>query len=615
MNRTFSSDAKKTHQKQIYRPISLENITKMSHKILYRSPEKECSDINAIVKESVDKINDLFSNKKLYNDIEGKKVIHSSFLNFKKNSEANTNFTFNINNFINLRKEEKEYNLKNELQKNSINNTEINSNFTELNDTTNPKNRNNKGNYVSISHNMTDDNKNIDKLKLEDDINEDIDYKKRKNSMIDISVLKRNIKKHSLNIDRSPLDKTEKKEKKEKKNQIDYIKQSNQNQKKYVIKNSFNLMESHNSNNLEKSDNKQNYVNNNPNKRRNYSFKYRSKNIKNSFNPESSIEKNNTKIQNKNDKYKLINLYKNNSLKNLFYKTNYNDQKNGIKVANSTKHSSQKNIFENNYKKFSSDQPSKLKEKTTCSKIKNQNNTNNKLSVNNMNGGSFMNIKIQKTNQIKILPSTIHNYRERKINQSKSQNHFNNSNNQVLKQLYSKEFPSKIKTNDILRLTLFLNEYLINNNLLDDYYLPQNRQILEQLSKFLSSKIVLNYPKEIDISMDNVVNKTKIIQRFWRKRKIKKYLEKIRNVEEKELKKMIVNNYIEKSGYKTKKLLGLFHNMVDNFCARENTKFNMNDNNVFKSFYYVQKIIMKDLTSFEKNELYKDYINKVIYKK
>ena len=612
MNRTFSSDAKKSYQKQIYKPISLENITKMSHNNLYRSPEKECSDINALVKESVDKINDLFSNKKLYNDIEGKKVIHSSFLNFKKNAEANANFTFNINNFINLRKEEKEYNLKNELQKNSINNTEINSNFNESDNTNNPKNKNNKGNYVSISHNMTDDNKNIDKLKLEDDLNEDIDCKKRKNSMIDISVLKRNIKKHSINIDHSPL---VKKEKKEKKNQIDYIKQSNQNQKKYVIKNSFNLMESHNSNNLEKSDNKQNYVNNNPNKRRNYSFKYKSKNIKNTFNPENSIEKNNTKIQNKNNKYKLINLYKNNSLKNLFYKTNYNDQKNGIKVANSTKHSSQKNIFENNYKRFSSDQPSKLKEKRTCSKIKIQNNVNNKISTNNKSGGSFMNIKIQKTNQIKILPSTNLN-KERKINQSQSQNHFNNSNNtQVLKQLYSKEFPSKIKTNDILRLTLFLNEYLINNNLLDDYYLPQNRQILEQLSKFLSSKIVLNYPKEIDISMDNVVNKTKIIQRFWRKRKIKKYLEKIRNVEDKELKKMIVNNYIEKSGFKTKKLLGLFHNMVDNFCSRENNKFNMNDNNVFKSFYYVQKIIMKDLTSFEKNELYKDYINKVIYKK
>ena len=96
MNRTFSSDAKKSHQKQIYKPISLENITKMSHNNLYRSPEKECSDINALVKESVDKINDLFSNKKLYNDIEGKKIIHSSFLNFKKNSEANANFTFNI---------------------------------------------------------------------------------------------------------------------------------------------------------------------------------------------------------------------------------------------------------------------------------------------------------------------------------------------------------------------------------------------------------------------------------------------------------------------------------------------------------------------------------------
>lgn len=609
MNRTFSSDVKKSHQKQIYKPISLENITKMSHKSLYRSPEKECSDINALVKESVDKINDLFSNKKLYNDIEGKKVIHSSFLNFKKNSEAKANFTFNINNFINLRKEEKEYNLKNELQKNNINNTENNSKSKELDITNNPKNRNTKGSYVSISHNMTDDINNIDKLKLEEDLNDDIDCKKRKNSMIDISVLKRNVKKHSLNIDRSHL------EKKEKKNQIDYIKQSNQNQKKYVIKNSLNLIASHNSNNLEKSDNKQNYVNNNQNKRRNYSFKYRSKNIKNSLNPENSIEKNNTKIQN-NNKYKLINLYKNNSLKNLFYKTNYNEQKNGIKVANSTKHSSQKNIFENNYKRFSSDQPSKLREKRNSSKNQNQNKTSNKLSKNNMSGNSFMKLKMQKTNQIKILPSSIHNYKERKIIQSKSQNHFTNSSNtQILKQLYSKEFPPKIKTNDILRLTLFLNEYLINNNLLDDYYLPQNRQILEQLSKFLSTKIVLNYPKEIDISMDNVVNKTKIIQRFWRKRKIKKYLEKNRNSEEKELKKMIVNNYIEKSGFKTKKLLGLFHNMVNNFCVRENNKFNMNDNNIFKSFYYVQKIIMKDLTSFEKNELYKDYINKVIYKK
>lgn len=610
MNRTFSSEVKKSHQKQIYRPISLENMTKMSHKILYRSPEKECSDINALVKESVDKINDLFSNKKLYNDIEGKKVIHSSFLNFKRDSEANANFTFNINNFINLRNKEREYDIKKELSKNNINNTEINSNLKEFNNNLNPKNRNNKGNYVSISHNMTDDNKNIEKLELEDDLNEELDCRKRKNSMIDISVLKRNIKKHSLNIDRSTL------VKKEKKNQIDYLKQSNQNQKKYVIKNSFNLIASQNTNDLQKSDNKQNYLNNNQNKRRNYSFKYKSKNIRNSLNPENSIGKDNNKIQNSNNKYKLINLYKNNSLKNLFYKTNYNEQKNGIKVANSTKHSSQKNIFENNYKRFSSDQPSKLREKKNFPKNKSQNKTSNKLSSNSLSGAYFMNTKIQKTNQIKILPSTNHNYRERKINQSKSQNHFNNSNNnQILKQLYSKEFPSKIKTNDILRLILFLNEYLINNNLLDDYYLPQNRQTLEQLSKFLSAKIVLNYPKEIDISMDNVVNKTKIIQRFWRKRKIKKYLEKSRNLEEKELKQMIVNNYIEKSGFRTKKLLGLFHNMVENFCIRENNKFNMNDNNVFKSFYYVQKIIMRDLTSFEKNELYKDYINKVIYKK
>ena len=233
-------------------------------------------------------------------------------------------------------------------------------------------------------------------------------------------------------------------------------------------------------------------------------------------------------------------------------------------------------------------------------------------------GYYFTNVKIQNTEQIKILPNTSYASKQKKIYQSKSQNHFiNNNNSQILKKLYSKEFPSKIKTNDILRLMLFLNEYIINNNLLDDYYLPKNRQILDEFSKFLSSKIILNYPRESDIDMDEVVNKTKIIQRFWRKKKIKKYLEGLKNDnEEKELKKMIINNYIEKSGVKTKRILGLFHNTLENFCLIDtNVRYSSNDNNIFKSLYYVQKLIMKDLTSFEKNELYKDYINKVIYKK
>ena len=157
----------------------------------------------------------------------------------------------------------------------------------------------------------------------------------------------------------------------------------------------------------------------------------------------------------------------------------------------------------------------------------------------------------------------------------------------------------------------------INNNLLDDYYLPQNRKILDEYSQFLSSKISVNYPKEIDISIDNVVNKVKCIQRFWRKRKIKNYLKQKRVLKKNEIKRMIVNNYIEKSGYKTKKVLGLFHSLLENFLLNINDeKSKINSNDINKTFYFIQKLILKeDLTLFEENELYKDYINNIIYKK
>jgi len=42
---------------------------------------------------------------------------------------------------------------------------------------------------------------------------------------------------------------------------------------------------------------------------------------------------------------------------------------------------------------------------------------------------------------------------KKKLEKSKTQNRFINiSNSQALKQFYSKEFPKKIKTNDILKL-------------------------------------------------------------------------------------------------------------------------------------------------------------------
>ncbi len=179
---------------------------------------------------------------------------------------------------------------------------------------------------------------------------------------------------------------------------------------------------------------------------------------------------------------------------------------------------------------------------------------------------------------------------------------------QILDKIYSKEFPYEIiNTNDILKLMLFLNEYLINCNVLKDYYQQENSDLLNEYSKFLVSKIKINSP-EIQINhndLDKVVNSAKIIQRRWRKKKVKKYLGE--KNETQELKKMIINNYIQKNGYKVKKVIGLFNSLVEDFenlCVTNKDMSNM--------IYYISKIVNNSLTNFEEHLLYKDFINNII---
>ena len=180
---------------------------------------------------------------------------------------------------------------------------------------------------------------------------------------------------------------------------------------------------------------------------------------------------------------------------------------------------------------------------------------------------------------------------------------------QILDRIYSKEFPYEISnTNDILKLMLFLNEYLINCNVLKDYYQPENRDLLNKYSQFLVSKIKINLPEEIQINhndLDKVINSAKTIQRIWRKKKVKKYLNEKNETDE--LKKMVINNYIKKNGYKVKKVIGLFNSLVEDFenlCV-----INKNMNNMI---YYISKIVNKSLTNLEEQLLYKDYINNII---
>ena len=109
--------------------------------------------------------------------------------------------------------------------------------------------------------------------------------------------------------------------------------------------------------------------------------------------------------------------------------------------------------------------------------------------------------------------------------------------------------------------------------------------------------------------MDPSIKCVKKIQRKWRKRKIENYLEKNKKSEIYELKHMIVNKYIKKSGYKIKKILGLFNTIVENF---ENITKQPDINELF---YQIQKLIHNKLTDYEKNLLYKEFINNVIFNK
>ena len=180
----------------------------------------------------------------------------------------------------------------------------------------------------------------------------------------------------------------------------------------------------------------------------------------------------------------------------------------------------------------------------------------------------------------------------------------------IVNNFYNKEFPSKINTNDILKLMLFLNEYILNNNLLNDQYKKENTLMLENFSKFISSKINVDYPEEKDVEeVDFTLKNTKKIQRKWREKKIKNYMDKNKKNEKEELKRMVVNKYIQKSGYKIKKILGLFNTVVENFD-------NVNkQNDINEMLYQIKKLTNGNLTNYEQNMLYKEFINSVIYLK
>ena len=557
----FSSEIKIDRKNRRYN-YKFIRINKNHKKFLESSPEKECSSINEIVKRSVEKINNLFQQQNI-NETDEKNInlnVNPLFINNRVKYRENQNF-----HTVNTKEDISNYNIRNKKEGS----------------------------------------------KNEDDLSENINQNISSCMIVDVNALKRNVKQHTLDFKKlSKLFKS----KKDTKNQIDYIQKSNQNEKKYIIQNIDNYQTLFNPKTTINLQNSQNDCYSPVKTKKNYLFQ--SEIIKDLSNGQYLLD-NNLKTNQENRRNKYFSFY-----------LNKNSKKNGSrnnKIINNLKAKIENNKINNSIRKQNSNRYFESIYNRTKSAYNNKDNKNkkyNNLRKNKTNNSIknytkfFSNTKIQNISQIKIYASSYSFKTKKEKYRSKTQNHFNNVNStQILKQFYSKEFPSKIKTNDILKLMLFLNEYIINNNLLDDYYMEKNRKILDDYTKFLITKINFNtYPKEKELLNDDLVNKTNIIQRNWRKIKIEKFLEKKKLTEEYELKKMVMNNYIEKAGYQTKKFFGIFHNLIEQFTfMEEKNNVNTKENNLNKSFYLVNKIMKNNLTNCEKNKLYKDYINKVIF--
>ena len=306
-----------------------------------------------------------------------------------------------------------------------------------------------------------------------------------------------------------------------------------------------------------------------------------------------------------------------------FYSTKQESNKNSNLIdininEPSTVEDTSKNIINNNKTlQIQNDDNTKNKNKSVRSnknilfKTKNEINANQNLYNTNL----IQNTEL--SNAINNLKNNIRrggsiNYERRKLGKKKENEAIYQSSkiifNQVINSFYEKAFPSDINTNEILKLILFLNEYLINNNLLSDCNKNGNKKILDDYSKFISSNIKDVYlpSQESDGVINNTIKCTKIIQRKWRKYKVGKYLKKNKKSEKNELKKMVMNKYIKKSGYKMQKILGLFNTIIENFD-------NISQQPDNKQFYnQLQKIMQNRLTNYEKNMLYKEFINNVI---
>ena len=180
-----------------------------------------------------------------------------------------------------------------------------------------------------------------------------------------------------------------------------------------------------------------------------------------------------------------------------------------------------------------------------------------------------------------------------------------------------KKASEKIKTQDFMKMMLILNEYLITNNLFEDYANSQNKKILNDYSLFLL-KNINNNNDNINQQQNNIPNNNNNkllsavikIQRKWRKIKLEKYLINNFMEEDCELRKMLISNVMEKNNLDNSNVIDIFNSIIKNCKLVDNGV-----DDICKIFGQIEKVIQRNLTINEENLIYKEYINKIICKK
>ena len=203
-------------------------------------------------------------------------------------------------------------------------------------------------------------------------------------------------------------------------------------------------------------------------------------------------------------------------------------------------------------------------------------------------------IKTNNKKKFLIFPKKI--ISENKINSLK---HINNNKNNI------NDNKKDFLIFDLLNMILLYNEYIISELQLNNH----EKIIMTQYSSFLIDKILILKENKIKNNNNNEINidikekSAKIIQRKWRKNIIKKNIQYKKNSNiNYELRKMVVNNFIEKEKNKTKNIFNELNNTLNSYSLL----------NIKDDFFKEIIKLIKGINIQEKYYYYKEYINRII---